>query len=284
MINLLITGTVRNVGNSILKRVLKLEKNLKSAFDTKWLIIESDSEDDTIVELLKLKQLVSNFEFISLGRLQEKIPLRTQRLAYCRNLYLQKLKESPKYENIDYVMVIDLDEVGDQLTQESISSCFERSDWDVCCACQNGPYYDIWALRHYLWSPNDCWKSYQFLINHGSSRYTALTSAVYSRMLNISKCKDWIEVDSAFGGCAIYKKHILLDVLYCGTNENNEEVCEHVELHRQIKQKGGRIFINPRFINARVIEHSIYATHLGLVRLWLKDFIKSVMALFSGRF
>lgn len=268
--SLLITGTVRNVGKDITKRVLKLENELKHLFTTKWLIVESDSDDNTVTQLLKLKGAIPKFEFITLGQLRDRIILRTERLAFCRNVYLSEINNSSNYKDIEYIMVIDLDGVNDYLTKESVSTCFERNDWDVCCACQKGPYYDVWALRHPLWSPNDCWQTYEFLLSHGSSKYMAATSAVYSRMLNLSKLNHWIEVDSAFGGCAIYKKEVLIGTSYYGITEDKQEICEHVALHQQIKQKGGRIFINPRFINAGIVEHARYATRLGALKFWLK--------------
>jgi hypothetical protein len=57
------------------------------------------------------------------------------------------------------------------------------------------------------------------------------------------------EVDSAFGGLAIYRRHALKDVRYIGLNDDGSEVCEHVTLNKQIKEKGCKIYINPKMIN-----------------------------------
>ena len=47
---------------------------------------------------------------------------------------------------------------------------------------------------------------------------------------------DWIEVDSAFGGLAIYKKKCFDIGHYVGTYSNGKEVCEHVSFNLQLKK------------------------------------------------
>jgi hypothetical protein len=124
-----------------------------------------------------------------------------------------------------------------------------RSDWDVCTANQRGPYYDIWALRHRIWSPNDCWKQYEFLRSHNAQREVAAWAAMYSKMITIGEAEEWIPVDSAFGGLAIYRRCTLDGVRYAGLDEAGEPLCEHVWLNNQIRSSGYRIFINPKLIN-----------------------------------
>jgi hypothetical protein len=45
-------------------------------------------------------------------------------------------------------------------------------------------------------------------------------------------------------------------VEYVGLDDASDEICEHVTLHKQIKTKGGHIYINPRLINIGKIKHS----------------------------
>jgi len=75
-------------------------------------------------------------------------------------------------------------------------------------------------------------------------------------MILIDAGEDWIEVESSFGGLAIYRREALADALYVGVTASGEEVSEHVPMHQQLRAKGKRIFINPRFINAKYTEHS----------------------------
>ena len=90
-------------------------------------------------------------------------------------------------------------------------------------------------------------------------------------MFNINTNLDWIEVDSAFGGFVIFKKNILKNCLYVGTYPDGSPICEHVPFNKQIRNNGGRIFINPQLINAKSTEHvNILKPHRKLLR-----FIKS---------
>ena len=50
------------------------------------------------------------------------------------------------------------------------------------------------------------------------------------------KYSSFIEVDSAFGGLAIYKtSSIPKNAKYIGENKNNNPICEHVRFHKFIK-------------------------------------------------
>ena len=66
-----------------------------------------------------------------------------------------------------------------------------------------------------------------------------------------------LEIDSAFGGIAIYKiSSIPNECKYIGEYlENNEEEfkpydekCEHVDFNKCIKKNGGKLFLNTEFL------------------------------------
>lgn len=274
----LIVGLARNCSRFIEGNINILKKSFSSAKEISFLIIESDSIDNTKEQLKYLKEATNNFDFVSLGNLVPVFPKRTERIAYCRNYYLREISENSLYQNIDFVVVADLDDVNNGLTSEAVHSCWDTDiEWDVCCACQNGPYYDIWALRHTEWSPNDCLKQQSFLRELGESNFKSYYVSVLSRMINVSKNGKWIEVDSAFGGCAIYKRKYLLNVSYNGLTNDVEEVCEHVSLNEMIKKKNGRIFINPNFINATVVAHARNSHGFALISHWLMSQIKDIL-------
>ena len=96
----------------------------------------------------------------------------------------------------------------------------------------------------------------KFFEKNGVTKYKSIEDSIYSRMININSSNSWIEVDSAFGGFAIYRRSILKGIAYNGLNEQGHEICEHVVLHRSIKLNGGKIFINPKLINANYTDHS----------------------------
>ena len=254
-IPMVVTGIVRNCGKTLESDVRRIGAAL-SGHPVQWLLIESDSTDNTVAVLEKLAARDSSFRFETLGALDQQIPDRLQRISYCRNLYVERICNDPAYRDTTYVAIADYDGINTLLTAEGVKSCWKRTDWDVVCANQAAPYYDVFALRHPLWSPNDCWAQYGFLKSHGLDKKEAGFAAVHSRMLRIKPNADWIEVESAFGGFAICRKSVFEKARYSGTDENGGGICEHVMFHRRLREQGGRVFINPALINSGYNEHT----------------------------
>jgi hypothetical protein len=75
-------------------------------------------------------------------------------------------------------------------------------------------------------------------------------------MIVIPPDNEWIPVESAFGGLAIYKRHLFDNVRYSSVLANGDRVCEHVTLHQQMKVKGAKLYINPALINSGWNGHS----------------------------
>jgi hypothetical protein len=127
-------------------------------------------------------------------------------------------------------------------------------------ANQKDPYYDVWALRHEYWSPNDCWQEKSFFDTFKVGNPRSFFTAIYSRMLNIPEKSELIEVDSAFGGLAIYKVKEIGNSQYNGltnkTLRKTNEVSEHVAFNKGIKENGGVIFVNPKMINSGLNPHT----------------------------
>jgi hypothetical protein len=253
-----VVGVARNCQSSVKTDINRIRAAMRGAKSIAWAIVESDSTDGTLEELESIKSDIDGFSFNSLGKLQEKIPKRTERISLCRNNYVQQIRTSPLLSGIDFVVVADLDGINNRLNQAAFESCWRRDDWDMCSANQNGPYYDIWALRHKDWCPGDCWAQDRFLKNAGVEPRLSQWASVYSKMITIPETADWIEVDSAFGGFAVYRKRLFEKFYYQGITQAGNEVCEHVEFHRQIRSGGGKIFINPRLINADYTEHTAF--------------------------
>lgn len=253
--SLVIVGCVRNGAKTIRRAVETLAKATTAFAQVRFLIVESDSTDATVAELQRLRNESAGFEFTSLGAVAERIPARTERIAACRNRYLDELRNDPQYAAVDYVMVADLDGVNNDLRREAVATCWASAQpWDVVAANQRDAYYDIWALRHPDWCPVDCHDQYSRLRGlFGHPRAQAI--AIHSRMARLSPRGDWIEVDSAFGGLAIYRREALLAGRYSGV-QDGRPICEHVPLHAELRARGYRLFINPALINAHRTDHS----------------------------
>lgn len=252
-----VVGVIRN-GARFLDRELKRLRAATSDFSrVHVLLVESDSTDATLEVLAASATEWPSLRYLSEGSLCEQLPQRTVRIAHCRNVCLNELANNPMYAAVSHVIVADLDRVCHDLTPSALASCWGPNapvDWALCCANQGDWYYDLWALRHPVWCPGDVWQEYEQLLPLlGKVEATNVTQ--FARMVHIAPDRPWIEVDSAFGGLAVYRREVLLNARYVGINGSGKEICEHVTLHVQIKANGGRIFINPALINAQRTRH-----------------------------
>jgi hypothetical protein len=254
--SLLIAGVVRNCAKTLAPTVERLAACTGSDTPLKWLLIESDSNDDTLAELARLTRQVPDFRYLSMGTLSQYMPARAERIAFSRNAYLLALEHDPAYTSVSHLIVADFDGVNDMLARPALASCWSRNDWDACMANQAAPYYDIWALRHPTWCPDDCWARYRAQVAAGQNPQLALKESVRNRMVQISCHGDWVEVDSAFGGLAIYRRDAVAGQRYRGLDEHGREVCEHVSLHKTMREAGRRLFINPALINTGFTDHT----------------------------
>lgn len=277
----LVVGLVRNASETIREDVLSLRSAFGVVDALDWLLVESDSDDDTVDVLKSMVNEIPSFRFLSLGVLSGEMPLRTDRLAYCRNAYVKEIRTNERYAAVDYVVVADFDKVNTSITNGAFASCWIRDDWDMCAANQSAPYFDVWALRHREWSPNDCWAQYDFLNRFSSDSEQNRYSCIYSRMIRIPANHEWIEVDSAFGGLAIYRAWLFQYGEYVGLTEEGNEVCEHVAFHYTLKARGARLFINPAFINAGYIQHTKHLSVMGVLLRVPKRIVKRILARFN---
>lgn len=253
---ILIVGLVRNCESQIEKEFNIINAAFSDAKTLSWLVVESDSEDATVAALEKLKSK-NHFDFISLGKLSSTYPKRTERIAKCRNHYLDEIRFNKKYIDYDFIVVADLDGVNSKLTQSAVRSCWKiKPKWDACFANQSTAYYDIFALRHKIWCPTDCFETRDFLMKHGTSKFKARQSAILSKMIKIETDEEPIEVHSAFGGLGIYTRNSLILAEYDGLNSKGEEICEHVKLHSQMRENGSKLYIVPSLINCGWTNHS----------------------------
>ena len=87
----LVVGTVRNCEKKIFETIKCIDKGLYFSNKVEYFFVESDSDDMTLNSLEKLSKYKRNFSYESYGRLRSHKPLRTDRLAICRNRCLEYL-------------------------------------------------------------------------------------------------------------------------------------------------------------------------------------------------
>ena len=261
-----IVGTARNVGRLLASSIRHLHDVFSSLGETRFFVVESNSADDTVAVLRRLSREIPNFLYESLKGLPNGSQWRTTRLAACRNHYLDHLLQQDLGPS-DLVVMADLDGVNSRLSRDGIIDSLGAEGWDVVTANQSGRYYDLWALRHPIWCPSDYRDYSEFLITHGYSARTAHRLSVRARQLRIGVESRLIEVDSAFGGLALYRPWVIKTSRYEGMTPAGQQVSEHVPFHLGAREAGAQIFINPRMINAHDTEHTntlkLVRTHIG---------------------
>lgn len=137
---ILIVGTVRNCEDSLKEDVARLREAFGGADALHWLLIESDSDDRSVAVLEQLKAELPGFDFISHGALRERMAGRTERLSFCRNSYVQALRERPHYAGITHVAIADFGGINTHITRAGVESCWKSGiDWDMVAANQAAP-------------------------------------------------------------------------------------------------------------------------------------------------
>jgi hypothetical protein len=256
MYNFLILGIVRDIASTINEDYDRISRALEPLGKTSFFVVESDSSDLSLEALEKLSTEAGNFSFVSLGNLTH-FRSRTERMAFARNRYLQELFSNKEYLDVTHVIICDFNNLNSKITSEKIKFSLARKNWDVCTANQGKRYYDIWALRHPIWSPNDCWEALDFQRRNSKFPELALYVSVHSRMIHIPSNSDVIEVESAFGGFAIYKRESIGKASYIGVDMGGRPICEHVLFHQKIRESGGTIIVDPQLINADWVDHTL---------------------------
>jgi hypothetical protein len=156
-------------------------------------------------------------------------------------------------------MVVDFDIQNRKFDKKSFQRAVnERIHWDALFANQTGRYFDIFALREKNWCPRDCMEEVEDLVKLGIRRELAKEIAIWNRMTRIPVSQKPREVDSAFGGMAIYKSWIFdrFDYSIHSTPIGSHE-SEHVALHYKAKSAGAHLFIHPGLNNFAWNPHNL---------------------------
>ena len=253
----LVVGTARNASKHIEDDLLRVVNSLNEILPTIGFVVESDSEDDTIAVLEKLSNIDSRIRYTTLGKLSTNFPNRILRLRHCRNAYIYEIRNNPEYKNCDLIVVADLDGINTKINSSSFEVALNSSfDWDVLTANQMARYYDILALRHPLWSPSNWLLEEQWYANFVGKR-KAKVHSMSDRMIRIPKETPPFEVQSAFGGLALYKRWVFENTDYSEDCIEAQDEIDHVTLHRKVRAAGGKIFIHPSLINSNWTNHSL---------------------------
>ncbi len=234
---------------------------LGSTYDAfEVIIVENDSVDDTRRRLQEFANSRGNVRLIDADGLDQAHPRRGDRLAVARNLYLDALQDN-RYSDCDDLVVLDFDDVNCRPIDKQSFAAAREWLWQEpnrrgVFANSTPFYYDLWALRHPTWCPDDCWGR----VRKAQSRIgldEAVRRFVADRQIAIAAETAPIMVDSAFGGLGIYRREATLDGRYVGLDPNDEEVCDHVSFNAAVRGADGVLAIYPALQNRSPFEHIV---------------------------
>jgi len=242
-------GTARSCAKALPASITKL-RALGALFGSAEIhVYENDSSDDT-------GALLDHFARDGLLHAQreqgiaQRMPLRTERLAYGRNKLLDKVlaqQTAPGGVPFDYLCWADLDGlVGERFSVDGFLSNFQFEEaWDAVFPLSWPLYYDLWALRE----PTICAADYVWSGQHtlNAALFAGREIHAATQQLAPGRVAGWVPVQSAFGGFGLYKAAVAGHGRYTGLVDGRE-VCEHVPYHAQLVAAGARLYLNPKCI------------------------------------
>ena len=258
-------GLARNCANNLRKNLSWMREAIKMFHpDSHFLFITNDSADDTQRILEEFTCDISNTKLYVLDGLSSRFTSRTERLAFCRNLFMNHIHtQLPHHE---YAILADLDDILINFEASRLRTCFDPvltpPRWDVLAAVSYPHYYDMWALRSSRIGLNhDCIDAanHEMMLN-STPRLQAHAKHIHDIKPKFTPTDPPFEVESAFCGLAIYRLSATKGCKYIGSSEACslgyppeifqhfclKEVCEHVTFHKQMRERNSaHIFIFP---------------------------------------
>jgi hypothetical protein len=237
--HIIFAGLARNLSNSLKTNIEQLDKIRATCGKLSYFVYENDSSDNTPEQLELLHKTISGFNYVSekldLAAFTKENPSllksqnRTSALAKHRNFCIEYIQQN--YEDVDYVVVIDLDFQKFSLDglmnsfgwmqQEHQIKAIAGNSFEIkfihTLGHQNLWNYDCWAYRGSWWE--DLQAQYEYYHYDPMLWFGLWQPPIGSPP---------IKVNSAFGGSTIYKSSAFLSGKYEGYD------CEHVCFHKNL--------------------------------------------------
>ena len=227
----MVCGLASNCAERMMSNVLQVSSCFSSEELLAIHIVESDSTDDTAQYLKKFEHHNEIFSSLSLGDLKTRIPDRVARIQFCREKYVEWLRENAFLAEADLILVVDFDVELHLLTRERLDYLLMpimNNRLDAIFPNVHGPYYDLYALRCNGWVMTDVWKDVTKFKNFLSLE-ECLETFVYSRQIKLSG-RGLLPVQSAFGGLGVYRAEVFQICSYSPWRGS----CEHLDLHKNM--------------------------------------------------
>ncbi|CAM4839363.1 unnamed protein product [Rotaria magnacalcarata] len=255
---LAIAACCRNVE----KHLVGFQKNIRAIgalFRSYRLYLEESDSNDGTVKFIKawVKNDSDHVQFYTAGQQRWRHYFRTTRLAHCRNTLFKRARSDMPW--FDYYFVLDVDVTSTETFSVNnflTNFIYPPSSWAAMTASQTDWYYDAWALRSWPTITYDFWEQARQASFFSISWQWAIKRSVVMHNKPIPRNHPLIEVQSAFGGAAIYAaQYLTKECVYNGWMDHgwwfSREQCEHVSFNQCVRRNagGGKFFINPQFQN-----------------------------------
>ena len=228
--SVVICGITRNDAETLPLAIQRIERMAACFRDHHVVVFENDSTDRTPALLGEWAGRNPNVTVLSEpSQGVQGLPSdRFERLALCRNRYVDWMNATAKGGREGYVIVLDFDLRGGW-SLDGIASTFAENDWDAVGSNSLGyhnlrrTYYDMAALR-----PR-----------------TVLRETWWHRLVGeawqLRRGTPMIPVESAFGGLGVYRREVFRSRRYSG-RFHGAPACEHLSLNPDGRL---RAFLNP---------------------------------------
>jgi hypothetical protein len=257
---ILFCGIARNVEKNLQRNIDCVHRTGELFKDYRIFIYENDSTDNTAQILMDNRS--SRFMYLSEKRTDQNYQSKINSgedmwhynrcvvLSECRNKYLQYIEQSDT--QFDYVCILDLDLKGGW-SYDGIKHAIFTLERDPLNACVSA--YGVLSEKH----GTDTLEQHDIkdYIMYDSFAFRPLGWNIGVHMMstpmfnniNVQRGDEPIEVDSNFGGMAIYKAEALKNKKY-ETKKWREGFVdsEHIIMHRQMKKEGWKIIMDPSMI------------------------------------
>lgn len=226
---IIISCIVKNEEKNLNNFFDKIDEIIKKFKDYFIIIVESDSKDNSY-EIVKKNLKKYKGKLLKLNTTKYKF--RTEKISFCRNSYLNYIKKSELFDKYDYLFVMDIDNVNNKLKPETIINTIENapSNWAGLFPNQLF-YYDLWALRIKKKFEQNPFEKILKINQSYSPKYSYYKCFFKYFFIMYKYKKNYIDVQSAFGGFGIYKLKYIKKSLY---DSNNGKDCEHVNFNKSI--------------------------------------------------
>lgn len=253
-----VVGVVKDVEKNLQENIDSIREKLSGHY-LQWVVVEDNSQDKTreILDKNKTANSYFSFEVLDSGRLLTRL----EAISRARQHALELLKKLASPPNL--VLVIDLDQKYDW---KNINFPKTLDESDAIFAHQE-PYYDLLAFK----PMPTCTETHGY--NYRSRK--SFLGRVWNQLfvvpkwqLRLGKLESAIEVESAFGGAALYSYETYVRGNYINdqSKTGRVDICEHIVFHESLRKKSAKLVLDPNFKLPVRNEHSRIADLL--LRAW----------------